>query len=675
MVLQSFCPPGSTSTVRSVTVYVSDFGKKRMELEARYGPQGIWKVQEEEPDENDEDLYDHITGVDDEDEEMDEGSEDGSEQGSEEASQSGSDSASDRDGSDSEGSDSASEESEVAPPKPSSKSVATKSSKKAAKKGDFVRRNGAVGIVLHDDLKRRGVNSKYKSAESEEDEDSANDDSEQSDSEEERGADKGRGSKGQHGKAKKPKQDPKKIVKDGDGFDEVALRRYELSKLRYYFAVAECDCARTANMLYEELDGVEMESSAMVFDLSLVPEDLKFTDREVRDTYRPSASGAVNPNYKPPDFVVNALQHTKVQCSWDEGEKLRDRQLSTFSSWRNLNESELQQYVADSESSESEASDPSEGEEERKGSSGKAQKKAAQRKQQKAAMMRKMLLGDDAEGGDGSDAEQDDFFQNDDAADQSGEDDSDGGDGMYGSDDEVPEGFSDADEEGEGKTLTYMPELGKDLLAKKRGQAEETPYEIEQRKMAEKKKARKVAKKAYQESLEAEKKASLQSAKKHTAKGKSSAVVAPTDEQCKQQAELELLFEDNAGADDFDMRKVEQAERDKSKGKKNKRKKAKATEAAPVDDFKLDVSDDRFNKLFEGDSNFGIDKTSTDYRATAATQEILNEQAKRRERKEKQRESKPASQSAAAVAAKAEDSAQVNVDNLVNKLKRKFAKA
>ena len=33
--------------------------------------------------------------------------------------------------------------------------------------------------------------------------------------------------------------------------DEVLLRKYELSRLRYYFAIAECDSVDTANKLYE----------------------------------------------------------------------------------------------------------------------------------------------------------------------------------------------------------------------------------------------------------------------------------------------------------------------------------------------------------------------------------------------------------------------------------------
>lgn len=438
-------------------------------------------------------------------------------------------------------------------------------------------------------------------------------------------------------------------------------------------------------MLYEELDGVEMESSAMVFDLSLVPEELSFEGREVRDSFSASASGAVNPNYKPPDFVVNALQHTKVQCSWDEGEKLRDRQLSNFSTWRNLNESELQQYVADSDSSdEEEEEDDSEPEKSKK--NGKS-KKISKKKQSKAAMMRKMLLG-----GGSDESEADDFFAEEEEEDGSGSDKSDASagsgdeqDSMYGGDD-VPEGFSrsdigsddDDDEEGgEGKSMTYMPDLGKDILARKRG-VEETPYEAEQRKMAEKKKARKAAKKAYQEAQEAEKKAlALGQAGGKKAKGsKAAAPVVLTEEERRKQAALELLFDEDA-KDDYDMREVVKAEKDKARGKKsNKRKKAKLVDgengAEGGDNFKIDTADDRFSKLFEGDSRFGIDKTSTEFRPTPAVKEILSEQTKRRAQKEKNEFSAPASSKPAP---KADEPASVDVNNLVNKLKRKYAKA
>lgn len=145
-----------------------------MDIEAEYGPRGIWATENnntsttsssrnnnsslpnegEDDQEDNDDLYDNIVADDDEDEDVEDGDDD---EDSNEGLKNG--------------------------------------IRKAALEGDFQRKNGVVGLVLHDDLLRLG---KASSADSQQ-------------------------AKGSNHQASSSA---------GVGFDEVALRKYELSKLR-----------------------------------------------------------------------------------------------------------------------------------------------------------------------------------------------------------------------------------------------------------------------------------------------------------------------------------------------------------------------------------------------------------------------------------------------------------
>ncbi|RCH88892.1 pre-rRNA-processing protein esf1 [Rhizopus stolonifer] len=99
---------------------------------------------------------------------------------------------------------------------------------------------------------------------------------------------------------------------DGQDFDQEALRKYQLDRLKYYYAVIECDSPKTAKVIYKACDNTEYESSANFFDLRYIPENMTFDD-EPRD------SATVAPeNYTPTKFQTDALRRTKVSLTWDE---------------------------------------------------------------------------------------------------------------------------------------------------------------------------------------------------------------------------------------------------------------------------------------------------------------------------------------------------------------------
>jgi hypothetical protein len=51
------------------------------------------------------------------------------------------------------------------------------------------------------------------------------------------------------------------VGSEGDQFNEDMLRKYQLDRLKYYYAVAECDSISTAKQVYEACDGAEFEVS------------------------------------------------------------------------------------------------------------------------------------------------------------------------------------------------------------------------------------------------------------------------------------------------------------------------------------------------------------------------------------------------------------------------------
>lgn len=339
-------------------------------------------------------------------------------------------------------------------------------------------------------------------------------------------------------------------VNDGDEYDNEALRRYELERLRYFYAVATFDSSAAAAHVFAQLNGAEFERTANVLDLRFVPDETSFDDDPVHDEATPADLGAA---YKALDFSTDALRSSRVKLSWDADDPHRRskmRELMRLKDPNSVEDDAIRAYVASDSDDDDDAAD--DGEEERDDFFDAGESAAGGGDKRRGKL--RALLG--LEGG---------------ALDANAVD------------------WNGKRRPGKGDMqITFAPALTDEAAARPDETSIET-YKRKEKERRERKRAERDARRAEQE----------------RAAAAPTAPTAPDDD--------DGGGDDNDDAENhFDMREILRHERQQQQGKikkRNRRKARPADEPVAADDFSVNTGDDRFSRLFQ-DPEFAIDPSN-----------------------------------------------------------------
>ncbi|KAG0646205.1 Pre-rRNA-processing esf1 [Hyphodiscus hymeniophilus] len=420
-------------------------------------------------------------------------------------------------------------------------------------------------------------------------------------------------------------EEDEKIKKDllqedeGKEFDGAALRQYQLERLRYYYAVVVCSDKVTAEKIYEATDGTEYLSSANFFDLRFIPDGTEFDDKP-RDECE-----SVPSDYRPTEFVTDALQHSKVKLTWDmdpEEASRKDAINRAFSGSRaEIGENDLRAYLGSDSDDDDDVA-----EEEAKVDAPILSKKEQARQKMRAALG----LGEEptskAKKAAGPVGDMEITFT---------------------------AGLTSKDKSG---VFENEPIL------------DETTAEMYIRKEKERKARRKAKAKAQREGVdagadnegsaeperepedadlgfddpffatdEAVKMAAAKSARKEERAKKRDARAKEVEEKASRRAELELLMQDNsneaaARLDHFDINEIARAEKQaRRKGKKSRKDQQVegGKRGGLQESFEMDVQDPRFARVFES-HEFAIDPSNPKFKGTEGMKRLLEEGRRKR---------------------------------------------
>ena len=437
---------------------------------------------------------------------------------------------------------------------------------------------------------------------------------------------------------------------ENDGFNQEELRKYEKNRMKYYFAVIECDSINTANILYENCDGVQLVNSSNAFDLRYIPDDTVFK-YPPRDT-----ATEVPANYKPPSRSSIAVDQTNVRLTWDETPQERialTRQdfKKSGKSDKDL-EDDFRAYLASDTSDDDDDDDDESSEDDNSGEkrpkTEEERKEILNRKKEKIRKKYQILLG----GLDGNDLGNE----------------------------------ADTNEDGETMEITFTPGLSdkaEELLRKKEEDKEMqglSPWEKYLEKRRRKAEDRKQQKK--DEEI-AERKASRM---------KKAGIKTPADEkeeERKRQAELELLMIDEkdskasglpssgvaggvgGGSEEKEDEKGIAGGKRKKARQMSKKKRREAEEKEESGEFVVNTEDKRFEGLYTS-HDFAMDPTHPEFKKTKSTAAIMEKRNKERSKIEEEEEKEARTTAAAVAASKADSKSEVSeVTRLAESIKRR----
>lgn len=136
-----------------------------------------------------------------------------------------------------------------------------------------------------------------------------------------------------------------------NAIDQAKLRKFELKKLKFYYAIVSFDSKTTANKVYQMYDGMEIEKTQNFLDLRFVPDELSEFPHPPKESFVGNKSLI---SYEPEFHQNRALQHSKVKLTWDTNDKKRDKMIERAFTKQGFNRDDINELLVSSDSEEDE---------------------------------------------------------------------------------------------------------------------------------------------------------------------------------------------------------------------------------------------------------------------------------------------------------------------------------